>query len=115
MMEKLSRPPQCTLTPRPPSSCIFPPSYFESTFSYHTSSIPSGNLKRSSSRSGQTLLELANTSTAATDSQAQRKKNKTKSPEDATEQARRPEESEKMIEPADGDAEDFEDDPSAWK
>jgi hypothetical protein len=77
--------------------------------------MPSGNLKRSSSRSGQTLLELANTSTAATDSQAQRKKNKTKSPEDATEQARRSGESEKMIEPADGDAEDFEDDPSAWK
>jgi hypothetical protein len=62
-----------------------------------------------------THLELANTSTAVTDSRARSKKNRTKSPEDATEQVRRSEESEKMIEPADGDAEDFEDDPSAWK
>ena len=77
--------------------------------------MPGGNLKRSSSHSGQTLLELANTSTVATNGQARKKKNKTKSPEDATEQPRRSEESEKMIEPADGDAEDFEDDPSAWK
>jgi hypothetical protein len=60
-------------------------------------------------------LELANTSTAAIDSQARSKKNKTKSPENATEQARRSEESEEMIESADGDAGDFEDDPGAWK
>jgi hypothetical protein len=77
--------------------------------------MPGGNLKRSSSHCSQTHLELANTSTAATDNQARSKKNKTKSPEDATEQARRSKESEKMIEPADGDAEDFEDDSSAWK
>ena len=78
--------------------------------------MPGGNLKRSSSHSSQTHLKLANTSTAATDSRARSKKNKTKSPEDATEQARQSEESEKMIEPAaDGDAEDFEDDPGAWK
>ena len=77
--------------------------------------MPGGNLKRSSSHCSQTHLELANTSIAATDGQVRSKKNKTKSPEDATEQARRSKESEKMIEPADGDAEDFEDDPSAWK
>jgi hypothetical protein len=74
-----------------------------------------GNLKRSSSHCGQTRLELANTSTAATDSRTRSKKNKTKSLEDAREQALRSKESEKMIESADGDAEDFEDDPSAWK
>jgi hypothetical protein len=74
-----------------------------------------GNLKHSSSHCGQTHLELANTPTAATNSRARSRKDKTKSLEDATEQALRSKVSERMIELADGDAEDFEDDPSAWK
>jgi hypothetical protein len=75
----------------------------------------SGNLKRSSSQCGYTRLELANASTAATDGRARSKKQKTKSSRDAPEQAQRSKESENVIEPAGGDAEDFEDDPSAWK
>ncbi len=52
---------------------------------------------------------------AATDIQARGKKSKTKSPKDATEQSAPSERSETLLEAADPDVDEFEDDPSVWK
>ena len=68
-----------------------------------------GNLKRPSQCYSRARFKHANTSAAATETQTRSKKNRTKSPKDAMEQ------SEVMFEPADGDADSFEDDPTLWK
>jgi hypothetical protein len=74
-----------------------------------------GNLKRSSECSSYPHFNDAETSAAAMDNQSRSKEAKKKSPQDTAEEALRSEQSETLIEPADVDVEDFEDDPTAWK